>query len=87
MGDFCLTIWILKDIIYIKTQTMNLIEFKLEKGTVFINPDKIVSVSKKQDGKTEITTINYNEFYMIDENIDDVLIKLRHLVEYNFFKI
>jgi len=66
---------------------MNLIEFKLEKGTVFINPDKIVSVSEKQDGKTEITTINYNEFYMIDENIDDVLIKLRHLVEYNFFKI
>ena len=66
---------------------MNLIEFKLEKGTVFINPDKIVSVSEKQDGKTEITTLNYNEFYMIDENIDDVLIKLRHLVEYNFFKI
>ena len=66
---------------------MNLIEFKLEKGTVFINPDKIVSVSEKPDGKTEMTTINYNEFYMIDENIDEVLIRLRHYGGYHFIKI
>ena len=42
---------------------MKLIEFKLEKGSVFVNPDKIVSVSGTSDGKTEITTVNYNEFY------------------------
>lgn len=66
---------------------MNLIEFKLEKGSVFICPDKIVSVSEKPDNKTEITTINYNEFYMIDENIDEVLIRLRTYGGYQFIKL
>ena len=47
---------------------MKLIEFKLEKGSVFVNPDKIVSVSEKPDGRTEITTVNYNEFYNLNQN-------------------
>jgi len=56
---------------------MKLIEFKLEKGSVFFNPDKIVSVSEKPDGRTEITTVNYNEFYNLNQNIEDVLMDLR----------
>lgn len=56
---------------------MKLIEFKLEKGSVFVNPDKIVSVSEKPDGRTEITTVNYNEFYNLNQNIEDVLMDLR----------
>ena len=56
---------------------MKLIEFKLEKGSVFVNPDKIVSVSEKPDGRTEITTVNYNEFYNLNQNIKDVLMVLR----------
>ena len=55
---------------------MKLIEFKLEKGSVFVNPDKIVSVSEKPDGRTEITTVNYNEFYNLNQNIEDVLMDL-----------
>jgi hypothetical protein len=55
---------------------MKLIEFKLEKGSVFVNPDKIVSVSEKPDGSTEITTVNYNEFYNLNQNIEDVLMDL-----------
>jgi uncharacterized protein YlzI (FlbEa/FlbD family) len=56
---------------------MKLIEFKLENGSVFVNPDKIVSVSEKPDGKTEITTVNYNEFYILNQSLEDVLMDLR----------
>jgi uncharacterized protein YlzI (FlbEa/FlbD family) len=56
---------------------MKLIEFKLEKGSVFVNPDKIVSVSEKPDGRTEITTVNYNEFYILNQSLEDVLMDLR----------
>jgi hypothetical protein len=65
---------------------MNLIEFKLETGSVFINTKKIVSVSEKPDGRTEITTINYNEFYNVNHNIDDVLEKLRTYGGYKTYK-
>ena len=57
---------------------MKLIEFKLEKGSVFVNPDKIVSVSGTSDGKTEITTVNYNEFYILNQSLEDVLMDLRN---------
>lgn len=56
---------------------MKLVEFKLEKGSVFVNPDKIVSVSEKPDGRTEITTVNYNEFYILNQSLEDVLMDLR----------
>lgn len=66
---------------------MKLVEFKLEKGSVFVNPDKIVSVSEKPDGRTEITTTNYNEFYNIDDNITNVLKRLDIYGNFTIYKL
>jgi hypothetical protein len=66
---------------------MKLIEFKLEKGSVFVNPDKIVSVSEKPDGRTEITTTNYNEFYNVDDNITNVLKRLDIYGNFTIYKL
>jgi hypothetical protein len=55
---------------------MKLIKFNLDKGSVYISIDKIVSVSENHDGKTEITTVNPNEFYVLDESIGNVLMTL-----------
>lgn len=66
---------------------MELIEFKLETGSVYINPKKIVSVSEKPDGRTEITTINYNEFYNVNHDINYVLEKLRTYGGFKTYKI
>ena len=66
---------------------MKLVEFKLEKGSVFVNPDKIVSVSEKPDGRTEITTINYNEFYNLNQNIANVLKRLDIYGNFTIYKL
>lgn len=66
---------------------MKLLEFKLEKGSVFINTDKIVSVREKSDGKTEITTINYNEFFNVDDNINNVLKRLDIYGNFTIYKL
>jgi hypothetical protein len=66
---------------------MKLVEFKLEKGSVFVNPDKIVSVSEKPDGRTEITTTNYNEFYNVDDNITNVLKRLDIYGNFTIYKL
>lgn len=66
---------------------MKLVEFKLEKGSVFINTDKIVSVCEKPDGKTEITTINYNEFFNVDDNINNVLKRLDIYGNFTIYKL
>jgi hypothetical protein len=66
---------------------MKLIEFKQEKGSVYINVDKIVSITEKPDDKTEITTVNYNEFYNIDENIKNVLKRLDIYGDFTIYKL
>lgn len=66
---------------------MKLVEFKLEKSSVFINTEKIVSVSEKPDGKTEITTVNYNEFYNVDDNINNVLKRLDIYGNFTIYKL
>ena len=66
---------------------MKLVEFKLEKNSVFVNPDKIVSVSEKPDGRTEITTTNYNEFYNVDDNITNVLKRLDIYGNFTIYKL
>ncbi len=70
-----------------KRHTMKLIEFKQEKGSVYINVDKIVSITEKPDDKTEITTVNYNEFYNIDENIKNVLKRLDIYGDFTIYKL
>ena len=51
---------------------MILVQFTIKDKPIYINPKTIVSISPREEG-TEITTVNYNEFYVVDQKIDVII--------------
>ena len=51
---------------------MIFVQFTIKDKPIYINPKTIVSISPREEG-TEITTVNYNEFYMVDQKISDII--------------
>jgi hypothetical protein len=51
---------------------MTLVHFTIKDKPIYINPKTIVSISPREEG-TEITTVNYNEFYVVDQKINDII--------------
>jgi uncharacterized protein YlzI (FlbEa/FlbD family) len=51
---------------------MTLVQFTIKGMPIYINPKTIVSISPREEG-TEITTVNYNEFYVVDQHIETII--------------
>lgn len=55
---------------------MRLIKFTIKDIPIYIIADTIVSFTPAEDG-TEITTVNHNEFYHVDQNIGEIIKTLK----------
>ena len=61
---------------------MTLLKFTINNEPIYINPGMILSLSPREDG-TEIITMNPNEFYHVDQNIETII---QHLKAYSITK-
>jgi hypothetical protein len=67
---------------------MLLLEFTSNDKPLIINPKKIVSIHPTRDGRTEVTTTNYNEFYILDDTFEVIYEKIKHYNQYfKFLKV
>ena len=67
---------------------MLFIEFKSNDKRLIINAKKIVSIHPTRDGKTELTTTNYNEFYILDDTFEIVYEKIKNYnLHFKFLKV
>jgi hypothetical protein len=55
---------------------MTLLKFTINNEPIYINPGMILSLSPREDG-TEIITMNPNEFYHVDQNIETIIQHLK----------
>jgi hypothetical protein len=61
---------------------MTLLKLTINDEPIYINPGMILSLSPRENG-TEITTMNPNEFYHVDQNIETII---QHLKAYSITK-
>jgi hypothetical protein len=61
---------------------MTLLKLTINDEPIYINPGMILSLSPRENG-TEITTMNVNEFYYVDQNIETII---KHLKSYSITK-
>jgi hypothetical protein len=61
---------------------MTLLKFTINNEPIYINPGMILSLSPREDG-TEIITMNPNEFYHVDQDIETII---QHLKAYSITK-
>jgi len=61
---------------------MTLLKFTINNEPIYINPGMILSLSPRENG-TEIITMNPNEFYHVDQNIETII---QHLKAYSITK-
>ncbi len=50
---------------------MTLLKFTINNEPIYINPGMILSLTPRENG-TEIITMNPNEFYHVDQNIETI---------------
>ena len=61
---------------------MTLLKLSINDEPIYINSGMILSLNPRENG-TEITTINPNEFYHVDQNIETIN---KHLKAYSITK-
>jgi hypothetical protein len=55
---------------------MTLLKLSINDEPIYINIGMILSLTPRENG-TEITTMNPNEFYHVDQNIETIIKNLR----------
>ena len=55
---------------------MTLLKLSINDEPIYINLGMILSLSPRENG-TEITTMNVNEFYYVDQNIETIIKQLK----------
>jgi hypothetical protein len=61
---------------------MTLLKLTINDEPIYINPRMILSLTPRENG-TEIITMNPNEFYHVDQNIETII---QHLKTYSITK-